>query len=266
MRVRQRKTDRFIELDVLRGFAIIGMIFLHIIWDLDYYGVCPLNRELYRFQFIIPSMFLLLVGICLSVNYVKNKEGSGKKLWFRLLKRGAWIFALGVLLTIVSLVIAPERPIVFGILHCIGLGIILSIIFLRLRTYNILIGMAVVMFYLLSGNVFVVENPSLFQLVLGFHQSNVFEYTIDYFPIMPWFGVSLIGTGLGNIFYDGGNRKFGVPKFLKNSEYKIIKILSIAGQKPLIIYLVHQPVITGLLFLCLNGPAYIASILALLGF
>ena len=266
MRVHQPETDRFIELDVLRGFAIIGMVFLHVMWDLNYYGVCPLNRGLYHFQFVIPSMFLLLVGICLSVNYGKNKEGLGKKLWFRLLKRGAWVFALGMLLTIASLILIPERPIVFGILHCIGLGIILSIVFLRLRTYNVLIGMVIVMFCLLAGNIFVVENPSIFQLILGFHQPNVFEYTIDYFPIMPWFGVSLIGVGLGNIFYNGENRKFSVPKFLKKFDCKIIKILSIAGQKSLIIYLVHQPVIVGLLFSYLKGPAYIASILAVLGF
>ena len=37
--------QRFMELDILRGFAILFMIILHFFWDLDYFGILPLNKN-----------------------------------------------------------------------------------------------------------------------------------------------------------------------------------------------------------------------------
>ena len=63
----KQSSNRFIELDILRGFAIGLMIFLHLLWDLDYFGFVPLNHQIYQFQYIVPITFFLLVGICLVV-------------------------------------------------------------------------------------------------------------------------------------------------------------------------------------------------------
>jgi len=41
--VEKEQNQRFIELDILRGFAILFMIILHLFWDLDYFGILPLN-------------------------------------------------------------------------------------------------------------------------------------------------------------------------------------------------------------------------------
>ena len=46
-------TGRFVELDMMRGLAIFLMISLHILWDLGYFGLLPLDRNIYQFNKIV---------------------------------------------------------------------------------------------------------------------------------------------------------------------------------------------------------------------
>lgn len=239
-------SQRFIELDVLRGFAIIGMVFLHILWDLDYFGLVPLNHQIYRFQIIVPAMFFLLVGVCLIVS--KNKK-LNQTLYERkqynqhLLLRGLKIFSLGMIITTITLIVMPNRPIIFGVLHCIGLSIILSIPFLKFKSYNILFAILILLTSVLVGQ-YVVENPTAFHLAIGLHQANVGEFTVDYFPLLPWFGVTLLGLALGDWLYKDNKRRFRLPDL---SKYKPVTMFSWMGQHSLAIYLFHQPIIAGIL-------------------
>jgi len=242
----QTNSRRFIELDVLRGFAIIFMIFLHIMWDLDYFGLVPMNAQIYQFQKIVPAMFFVLLGMCLVVSKNKklNQPSFDEKRYNKhLFLRGLKIFGLGMIITIITLIFMPERPIFFGVLHCIGLSIILVIPFIRLRSYNIICATAIILTGFVIG-AYHVENPTIFHLVLGLHQANIGLYTIDYFPLFPWFGVCLFGVALGNWLYKDGIRRFSFPDI---SQYKPISMFSWFGKHSLIIYLLHQPVIAGIL-------------------
>jgi len=247
MAVQKTDSKRFIELDLLRGFAIVGMIFLHIIWDLDYFGLVSLNVNIYRFQGIVPLMFFLLIGICLAVSRTK-REGQSieeQKVYHnRLVLRGLKIFSLGMVFTTITLLAMPGRPIVFGVLHFIGLSIILSVPFLKLKSFNVLFAALFVLTGFIVGG-FVVENPTALHLAIGFHQANVWEHTIDYFPLMPWFGVTLFGVALGNFLYCGNERRFKMPDF---SDRKPVAAFSWLGRHSLAIYVLHQPVIAGALF------------------
>jgi uncharacterized membrane protein len=242
----KEKTDRFIELDILRGIAIILMIFLHILWDLDYFGFIPLNRQIYQIQAIVPIMFFLLVGMCLVVSKNKNKEKTideQKKFNKHVILRGIKIFGFGIAVTIATFIFFPNRPIIFGVLHFIGLSIIISIPFLKIRYHNFIFASFIIFSGFLIGQL-TIENPTILHLVLGFHQQNIWQYTIDYFPIIPWFGVTLIGITLGNILYKDNKRNFHFPDL---SNYKPLTTLSWMGKHSLIIYLLHQPVIAGVL-------------------
>jgi len=90
-----------------------------------------------------------------------------------------------------------------------------------------------------------IEAPTILHLAVGLHQTNVFLYTVDYFPLLPWFGVCLLGVVVGDILYSGNERRFRMPDL---SKYKPAKIFQWVGQHSLIIYLLHQPVIAGALF------------------
>jgi uncharacterized membrane protein len=238
-------SQRFIELDILRGFAILCMIILHIFWDLDYFEILPLNKNFYSLNIVVPLMFFLLVGICQAVNNNKY-HNQPHKIYLRTLQRGLWVLNLGMLLTLLTTIWLPDRPIMFGVLHCIGCCIILSVPFLRFKSTNILLGTILIFTGLLTGVFSAVENPNILQLAVGFHQSDVGQHTIDYFPILPWLGVCLLGIALGNILYRENKRRFPIPDV---SKYKPTKIFSWLGQHSLMIYLVHQPIIAGILFL-----------------
>jgi uncharacterized membrane protein len=237
--------QRFIELDILRGFAIIFMILLHLLWDLDYFGILPLNKNFYSLNIIVPVMFFLLVGICQAVNNNKY-QSQPKKMYLRTIQRGLWVLNLGILFTLLTAVFLPDRPILFGVLHCIGCCIILSVPFLKLKSLNIVFGILIILAGSVIGTIFTGENANIFQLAVGIHQSDIAAHTIDYFPIIPWLGVCLLGIALGNILYKDNKRRFPLPDL---SKYKPTKIFSWLGQHSLAIYLLHQPVIAGVLFL-----------------
>lgn len=242
------RKSRFIELDLLRGFAIIFMIFLHVIWDLDYFGLVPMNTQIYKLQVLVPSMFFVLLGICLTVCSSKKINSSiekKKNFYKHLLLRGLKIIGCGMAITLVSLIFISDRPIFFGVLHCIGFSIILSIPFLKFRYLNIIPAIFVFISGYFVGS-FPVEDPTFLHLAIGLHQSDISLHTVDYFPLLPWFGACLFGIALGDILYKGNERRFKIPDL---SKYKPVTLFSWLGKHSLAIYLVHQPIIAGALSL-----------------
>jgi len=241
-----KHTTRFIELDLLRGFAIIFMIFLHIIWDLDYFGLLPMNNQIYRFQICVPAMFFVLLGICIHVSANKkiyNSIYDEKKYYKHLFFRGIKIIGLGMIITLVSMIFLSDRPIFFGVLHCIGFSIILCIPFLKLKYFNIIPASFLLIVGYFFGKISI-ENPTILHLAIGLHQSNISQYTVDYFPLFPWFSACLIGIALGSILYRDNERRFSIPDL---SKYTPVKLFSWLGKHSLVIYLVHQPIIAGVL-------------------
>lgn len=232
---------------MLRGLAIILMVFGHILWDLDHFGVVPMNNSVYSFlQNTVPPLFFLLVGISLIVSKkkIENRTLKDEEAYYRrLVVRGLKIFGLGMVLTLMSLIFIPERPVFFGVLHCIGLSVVLSVPFLKYRRYALLFAIL----FIFAGNIVVqhpVENPTIFHLTVGLHQTDIWRYTVDYFPLLPWFGVSLLGLVIGDWLYCGNKRRFRMPDL---SKYRPAKLFQWAGQHSLGIYLLHQPIIAGAL-------------------
>jgi len=240
----QEQSHRFIELDILRGFAILFMIILHLFWDLDYFGILPLNKNLYSLNIIVPVIFFLLVGICLAVNNNKYQNQS-RTMYLRTIQRGLWIFNLGMLFTFLTSIFLPDKPILFGVLHCIGCCIILSTLLLKLKSTNIILAVLLIVSGLALGFFYTNENPNMVELASGIHESDVGAHTIDYFPILPWFGVCLLGITLGNFLYKDNKRRYHLPDL---SKFRSTKIFSWLGQHSLVIYLIHQPIIAGILF------------------
>jgi len=241
------QSQRFIELDILRGFAILFMIILHLLWDLDYFGIIPLNYNFYSLNIIVPVIFFLLVGICQAVNNNKYLN-QPRKMYFRTIQRGLWILNLGMLFTLLTAVFLPDKPILFGVLHCIGCCIILSTLLLRFKSTNVILATLIIVSGLALGLFYTTESPNMVELAAGIHESNIAAHTIDYFPILPWFGVCLLGITLGNILYKDNKRRFPLPDL---SKFKPSKPFSWLGQHSLAIYLVHQPIIAGCLTLIL---------------
>jgi len=67
----------------------------------------------------------------------------------------------------------------------------------------------------------------------------------DYFPIFPWFGIYFLSLTAGSAFYPEGMRK----KELRIPANPLVLAFCLAGRHTLVIYLVHQPLLVGLLML-----------------
>ena len=232
---------RFWQIDSFRGIAIIMMIAFHVLYDLTYLrGIDFSVSSGFWFIFgrITAVMFLFLVGISLSISYNRiRKTMATDQITIKYIKRGVKVFALGLLITITTWFTIPDAFIFFGVLHLIGVAIVLTRPLLS-RTYlNLGLGLAIITIGLyLSPLIFPFEELA----VLGFQYASL--YTFDYFPILPWFGVVLLGLFAGNI--TGIYKKKPIE-----SSNTIIKALSFLGRHSLVIYLLHQPILIGLILL-----------------
>jgi uncharacterized membrane protein len=243
-----RHADRFWEIDCLRGFAVLLMLLYHFLYDLDFFGIENIEIRSGLFLYVgrgSAFLFILISGIALSISHSRalDKEIGGNKTenFTKYLKRGAKIFLMGLVLTVITWIFLPGQYIIFGILHFFGVSAVLAYPFLKYRKENLFFSL----FFGLTG-LYLREKTFGFSalLWLGFTPENF--TTLDYFPIFPWFGVLLIGIFLGNSLYAGGKRKFKIPQTRKNP---LIRSISIVGQHSLIIYFIHQPLFLGLLFL-----------------
>lgn len=234
METQDHNKQRFIELDLIRGFAISMMVVFHLLWDLDYYGLSPLDQKVYGIGQYFPIIFFGLVGICLVIS---SQHRTQLQIFFR----GVWILVIGFSITLVSMVVIPNKPITFGVLHCIGISIIISSFFVKRKLNAFYPGVICIVAGLLIS-MWQVQNPSMIQLALGIHQQDLWRYTVDYFPLLPWFGVVLIGIAMGKILYRDGKRQFPFPDI---SKIIPVRVASVLGRNSLVIYLVHQPVIAG---------------------
>lgn len=223
--------NRIWELDALRGICILGMVAVHLLYDLDAIG--PHTPVLAWIQHWGGTVFLLISGISVTL-------GS------RHIRRGFTVFGCGMLCTVVTagmyfLAMAEKGIIIyFGILHCLGICM-LSWSWLR-RYSNKILALAGSIFCtvgLFLEKTILVSTPWL--IPFGFVYPSF--VSSDYFPLLPNLGFFLFGSLIGRIFYAEK-----VTRFPKLNPTKLpIRFLCQCGAHTLSIYLLHQPVLTILL-------------------
>lgn len=239
-----RKGGRFWEVDAARGIAILMMAFYHLSYDLEAFGGYGIDVTTGWWAFFsdtIASLFLFLVGVSLAISHARAVAGDpGRSLFLKYLFRGLRIVGYGMLLTLVTWYLGVGI-IVFGILHLIGVSIILAYPLLRFRLTNLFLGLGVfaVGEYMRLQNV---SSASPGLLPFGVAPENLFMP--DYRPLLPWFGVVLIGLFFGNVLYgrrESVIRESGAPL--------LARPLGFLGRNSLLIYLIHQPILIALLVL-----------------
>ena len=228
------KRERIWELDALRGFCILCVIFIHFMFDLGFFFGKELHfPPLYTFiQQYGGAIFVRLSGCCATL-------GSQS------FRRGALVFACGMLITLVTwgmylLHMAGADVVVkFGVLHLLGICMMLYPLFKKLPTAAIcaVSAVCIVVGYLLQGMVF--EVRWLFPLGVlypGFTSS-------DYFPVFPQLGWFLLGVVLGRTFYR--EKRTLLPG--RAQDFFLLRFFRWCGRHSLWIYLLHQPLVYGVL-------------------
>ena len=230
-------------MDAARGVAILMMVLYHLVYDLDTFGGFGIESTSGfwgHFADATAFAFVFLVGVSLAISRSRVESGPrGWGLFGKYLRRGLRILGYAMALTAVSWFLGMGI-IAFGILHLIGVSIILAYPFLRLRLPNLILGLSLVAtgWYMRVQNVSS-ESPGL--LPFGVVPENL--SMPDYRPLLPWFGVILLGLFVGNVVYGSGKREgraSGTPPFAGP--------LASLGRNSLFIYLVHQPIMVALLW------------------
>ncbi|MDD4168895.1 MAG: heparan-alpha-glucosaminide N-acetyltransferase [Desulfotomaculaceae bacterium] len=218
---------RIWEIDLLRTMAIIFMVAFHIVVDLNRFvgiDIDYLSGFWYWEGKASALTFIFLAGI--SSGFSKNN-----------FIRGIKVLAYGMTITLVTYIFFREQYIRFGILHLLGTSMILFPLFKRINNLLLLISAVVIALTAIPlNNVF--AHTSLL-LPLGVMYKGF--ATLDYYPLSPYFAMFILGILAHKLYYY--KRQSLYPFSYEN------KYISTISKHSLAIYLVHQPVIIGVISL-----------------
>jgi uncharacterized membrane protein len=225
---------RIRAIDALRGTAICMMIVYHAAFDLNWFHIisADFNHDGFWLSFrdLIVGSFLLLVGVSLVL---ASRAGiSPRQFWRRI----ALVGTCAMLVTLGSYVTFPKTFITFGILHCIVVSSILGWPLVRFPRAALVIGIVVIVGGVAIG-LPLFDLPWLNWVGLMTHK----PATEDYVPLLPWFGVVLVGISIGWWLLKRHMRD------LRQTSRASPKWLTWLGRHSLLVYMIHQPIMVGLL-------------------
>jgi len=232
------RLPRLPVVDLARGVAIVAMVIYHSAFDLSADGliatdvVSDLNWKI--FARLIAGTFLLLVGVGLVL---ATRNGLDRRAYLR---RLALIAGGAALVTIGTWWFDRSTFVFFGILHEIAVSSVLALPFLLLPSWLVTLAAAATIAapWFLASPVF--DWWPLWWVGLTADP----PVTVDYVPVLPWFGIVLIGIIAGRLVV-----RYAATLAALRPTDPISRWLMRAGRWSLAIYLIHQPLIVGALYL-----------------
>ena len=221
------KKERIGIIDFFRGFLIIGMVIFHLgytISEIYHVDINFFNPVTYYLQLIGLCLFIFLCGI--ASNYSKSN-----------LKRGIIMLSLGMLITVVTYFYNPNFYIKFGVLHFLGCATIIYHFYRKFNYQMLLFWLFISITITLVIREIEINNPFLFPLGLP----NDTFLSSDYVPLFGFIIPFIIGNIIGKYIKDSNWH----PTILSNN------LITKVGRHGLIIYLLHQPIIIGILYFIL---------------
>lgn len=246
-RVKKSYKDRIHLIDTIRGVIIIGVVAYHTLFDL--YSMYGIHVDGFLFHPFINFIRDFGAGMLIFISGISCHLSHSN------LKRGIQCLVVALGFTLFTYFVMPDNLIFFGILHLLS---VCMLVYTLLRKFidkipgfvaPILFVVFLFIFGLPSGYLgffgnHMIELPNFNGNVvlycLGFPwNSNLMS--ADYFPVLPWILLFLCGCILGKYFKEGR-----IPKFF----YKdICPPITFIGTKTIFIYVLHQPVVYGILYL-----------------
>ncbi len=219
--------SRVWQIDFLRGTAVCMLVIFHFVWDLRYFGV--INFDIYSgfwgaFQVLTASLFIFLSGFSMVLSYLNNRNNFPAKWFFRTSKIAIAAFFVSAF----TLVFFPDNFIYFGILHFIAFCSFMFAFLVNKPLISLLLSSFIFLFFK-TGILFDFSNNLI--LFLG---PAAPRQTFDFFPLIPWGSVFLLGIFLGNVATKNNYFSFEKPRL------KIFDLLAFLGKNSLIAYLLHQ--------------------------
>lgn len=253
MSLPSKRIPRIDALDVARGVALLAMASYHFTWDLEFFGYAEPGMtaqgawKLYARA--IASTFLMLAGASLVLAHANGIR------WPNFWRRFVMVAGAAAAISIATYLAVPNGFIFFGILHEIALGSLFGLAFLRLPPLLTLIVALLVIAapsFLRSA---VFDHPLLWWLGLA----PINPRSNDYVPVFPWFGIVLVGIALARSLLDAG--LLARLALLRPGNWATP--FRFAGRHSLAVYLIHQPVLIGCVWLFAQiWPAQVETVQA----
>ncbi|MCX9081424.1 MAG: heparan-alpha-glucosaminide N-acetyltransferase [Candidatus Methanoperedens sp.] len=225
--------DRIQAIDFIKGIDIILMVLFNYSITLDYFELIKIPSG-YLYHSLLPisiaSVFIFMSGVTACISYKKHREKSTRRYFMR----GMKLLFFAFLITLFTYVFVRPNTIFFGILHFFAVTSFLLPIFIKYHKLNLIAGLSII----LSG-IYLQQQTfnSPYLLWVGFVPENF--STFDYFPLIPWLGVILLG-----IYYSDYIVKKTADITFCNGFSKKVTFL---GKHSLFVYLIHQPLLIMLL-------------------
>ena len=223
-----QKSKRYLEVDFIRGFALILMVGFHLAFDLNYFHYIDINirhgLDWRYFRYLILSLFIGTVGISLVL---ANQNGINYQ---KVFSRAAKLLLASLAISAASYFMNPNMWIYFGVIHFILVGSLLGLFFIRIPKIALGLGMVIIILF----NMGLLNMHWLYEpLKAPLHLPRVTEDLVQFFP---WFAAVLIGI------YIGDKKYFDIG--LQPS--RAVNAVVFLGRHALLIYLIHQPILFGI--------------------
>jgi uncharacterized membrane protein len=216
----------------------------------------PFDGAWRALQVTCASTFLALVG---TSYWIADRRGrsrglSGVALWRRHARRGREVLAAALLVSLATLLaLGADDAVRFGILHLIATAVLVVLpLTVRLGAWNGVLGAGAIA----VGLVLKETGSDVPQgaLVLGFDPGD--PPGVDWYPLLPWIGASLVGVAIGAVLYPDGERGPWLRRLVRAPRGTVRA--GAPGRHSLPIYLVHQPVLIVLtaMILALTGTEF----------
>ena len=233
-----KSNERLALIDVARTVALVAMAVFHLVFDLELFGWLEPGTTVSGgwavFARLVAGSFLFLSGVSLVLAH----EGAIR--WPGVWRRLAKLVAAAALVTGATYVAFPQAFVFFGILHSIALCSLIGLALIRLPGVVLLtLAVAVVV---VDRTVALEALNSRWLAWTGLHSVN--PWAVDFVPVLPWLGAVLAGMGAAKLAGAAGlwERVRGVQAG------PWLRRLAWPGRHSLIVYLVHQPVLIGLVW------------------
>ncbi|UWQ97174.1 DUF1624 domain-containing protein [Rhodobacteraceae bacterium M385] len=233
-----RAKGRIPALDIARTLALIAMVVFHFTFDLEMFGHVPFGTATTGFWRALAvgtaGSFLFLAGVGLWLAHANGIR------WAAFLRRFAMIAGAAALVSIGTYLAFPHAFVFFGILHSIALCSLLGLAALRLPVV-VIAALAVAVLYapnFLSGPMF--DAPYWWWSGL----QTIPLRTVDYEPIFPWFAPFLAGVAASKLA-----SHFGIwARLTTSTPTRATRLAGLPGRHSLLIYLIHQPILIGIVW------------------
>jgi len=238
-------TPRFDNLDALRGLAMVWMTLFHFSFDLNHFGF--IQQDFYRNpvwtwqRTLIVSLFLFCAGLGQAVAVTQGQS------WPRFWRRWVQIAACAVGVTLGSWWMYPQTFIYFGVLHGLALMLIVARLTAQWGRWLWLLGALAIASKFIASYALSIWASSQFVAQMNAPALNWLGWithkpvTEDYVPLFPWLGVMWWGVAAGSWLLRSH------PAMLQRALAPAWRPLAVLGRWSLSYYMLHQPVLLGLL-------------------